>query len=63
MNKTVRMTLDTVAVLALGLLYAGQTPGVALTSQVFELHGYTVILAHKELTVISAIGTTKRIGL
>lgn len=58
-----KMTLDTVAVLALGMLYAGQTPGVAISRHVFELEGYTVLVAHKRLTVISAIGTRKDIGL
>lgn len=60
-NKAVR--IDTVATLALGMLYAGQTPGVALSTHVFELEGHTVIVAHKELTVINAVGATKRIGL
>lgn len=60
-NKTVR--IDTVVTLALGLLYAGQTPGVALSTHVYELEGHTVIVAHRELTVINAVGASKRVGL
>lgn len=60
-NKTLR--IDTVVTLALGLLYAGQQPGVALSTHVFELEGHTVIVAHRELTVINAIGAQKRVGL
>jgi hypothetical protein len=60
-NKAVR--IDTVVTLALGLLYAGQQPGTALSTHVFELQGHTVLVAHRELTVVSPIGTVKRIGL
>lgn len=61
MNKTVR--IDTVVTLALGLLYAGQNPGVALSTHVFELENHTVIVAHRELTVVNAAGVSKRVGL
>ncbi len=57
------MSLDTVATLALGMLYAGQNPGVKVSTHVFELEGHTVIVAHRLLTVSNAIGATKRIGL
>jgi hypothetical protein len=60
-NKAVR--IDTVVTLALGLLYAGQTPGVALSTHVFELEGHTVLVAAGMLTVVNAAGVTKRIGL
>ena len=60
-NKAVR--IDTVVTLALGLLYAGQNPGVALSAHVFELEGHTVLVAHRELTVINAVGAVKRVGL
>lgn len=56
-------TLDSVATLALGMLYAGQKPGTQVSTHVFELHGCTVIVAHRLLTVSNAIGVTKRIGL
>lgn len=61
MNKTMR--IDTVVTLALGMLYAGQTPGVAISTHVFELEGHTVIVAHRLLTVSNAAGVTKRVGL
>lgn len=60
-NKAVR--IDTVVTLALGLLYAGQQPGTALSSHVFELEGHTVLVAARELVVINAVGATKRVGL
>lgn len=60
-NKAVR--IDTVVTLALGLLYAGQTPGVQLSTHVFELEGHTVLVAHRELVVINAVGASKRVGL
>lgn len=63
METTRTRKLDTVAVLALGMLYAGQEPGVRLSTHVFELESHTVIVAHKELTVINAVGATRRIGL
>lgn len=65
MNTTTNknLKLDTVVALALGMLYAGQTPGRALSTHVFELEGHTVIVAHRELIVSNAIGVTKRIGL
>ncbi len=62
-NNNPPLRLDTVVTLALGMLYAGQNPGVAISTHVFELEGHTVLVAHRELTVISPIGTCKRIGL
>jgi hypothetical protein len=55
--------LDTVVTLALGMLYAGQNPGTALSTHVFELEGHTVIVAHRLLTVSNAVGATKRVEL
>ncbi len=63
MNSRNNKHLDTVATLALGMLYAGQVPGVKLSSHVYEFMSHTVIVAHRELTVINAIGATRRIGL
>lgn len=60
-NKTLR--IDTVVTLALGLLYAGQQPGVALSTHVFELESHTVIVAHRMLTVVNAAGVSKRVEL